>query len=478
MKKNKTLIMIPTYNEKDNVKVIISKFKKLKPKFSLLFIDDNSPDGTGKELEKYRKKVDNIHIIHRESKLGIGSAHLAGIQWAYEHEFSKLITLDGDLTHSLDDLELFLKKIDDYDIVVGSRFLKKDSLLGWSVYRKFLTYLGDFVTTFLLRLPYDSTCGFRSYNLEKINGNLFKMIMSNSYSFFIESLFVLKQNNARIIEVPIVLPVRTYGNSKMKMSDIFYTIFIILTLFIQKFVFQKSFISPTKIFLNKMLLKKERFEWDEYWKEKTSFIKHVYNSIAFFYRVVIIKPALKHFFSKYNKKFFASKSLHAGCGSGQVDVSISNFTEMTAIDISPNALLKYIECHNNTVEIVHGDIFKMPFKRKNFNIIFNLGVMEHFDEIEIQKILEEFKRVLKDDGNLILFWPPEYGLSVKFLKFLRKILFLLFRKDFKFHPDEITRIKSCEHANSLLLKGGFKIVQSYFGIRDFFTHQIIIAEKI
>ena len=85
---------------------------------------------------------------------------------------------------------------------------------------------------------------------------------------------------------------------------------------------------------------------------------------------------------------------------------------------------------------------------------------------------------MKDDGKIILFWPPEYGLSVKFLKFLKKILFTIFRKDFKFHPDELTRIKSEKHSKELLEKSGFKIIQSYFGVRDFFTHQIIVAEKI
>tara|TARA_B100000989_G_scaffold193806_1_gene146237 strand:+ start:249 stop:1682 length:1434 start_codon:yes stop_codon:yes gene_type:complete len=477
MKKNKTLIMIPTYNEINNIKVIISKFKKLKTKTTLLFIDDNSPDGTGKALETY-KKENHIHVIHRQKKLGIGSAHLEGIKWAYKNGFSSLTTLDGDLTHSLEDVDLFLTKIHDFDIIVGSRFLIKDSLLGWSIYRKFLTYFGDFITTFLLRLPFDSTCGFRSYNLSQIDRNLFNLINSNSYSFFIESLFILKENKARITEIPIILPVRTYGNSKMRISDIFYTVFVILKLFYQKCFLQKNFNLPKKILLNEKLLKRERYEWDEYWKEKTSFVKHIYNFIAFFYRVVIIKPALRYFFLKYNKSFNSSKSLHAGCGSGQVDTSISNLTQLTAIDISPNALSKYEECHNTDVEIIHGDIFKMPFQKKNFNIIFNLGVMEHFREIDIQKILKEFKRVLKDDGKIILFWPPEYGLSVNFLKFVKKMLFILFRKDFKFHPDELTRIKSETHSKEILEKSGFKIIRSYFGIRDFFTHQIIVAEKI
>jgi ubiquinone/menaquinone biosynthesis C-methylase UbiE len=169
--------------------------------------------------------------------------------------------------------------------------------------------------------------------------------------------------------------------------------------------------------------------------------------------------------------------LHAGCGSGQVDVDLVKKAKLTAIDISPKALEKYKVNHDKNVEIIHGDIFKMPFKNNFFEIIFNLGVMEHFNENQIKNILTEFKRTLTKDGKLILFWPPKYGLSVMFLKFVKKIIFLISRKNITFHPHEITLIKSKKHAENILNRSGFKIIESYFGIRDFFTHQIIVAKK-
>ena len=172
-----------------------------------------------------------------------------------------------------------------------------------------------------------------------------------------------------------------------------------------------------------------------------------------------------------------SKTLHAGCGSGQVDVNLAQKTNLTALDISPKALFKYRNFHDDNVEIIHGDIFNMPFNKNKFNIIFNLGVMEHFTEAQIKQILSEFKRTLKDDGTIILFWPPIYGLSVKFLKILKKMIYFFVKKNIVFHPDEITLIKSKKHAEKILKNSGFNIVQSYFGVRDFFTHEIIVARK-
>ena len=469
--------MIPTYNEKNNVEILLSKIKKLKTKCDILFIDDNSPDGTGKLLGELASKKE-IFVIHRKFKLGIGSAHLRAFEWAYSKKYDFLITLDGDLTHTPDDIKKFILKIKNFDIIVGSRFLMKNSLSGWSFHRKLLTYLGHYVTNIFLNLTFDSTCGFRIYNLNNIDKDLLSIIQSKGYSFFIESLFIFNVNNYKISEIPIILPKRTYGNSKMKFSDIIKSVKVIMELFFKRVFKSRALLIKKKFDLKikENLQKKERFEWDNYWKKKKSSLKFIYDFIAFFYRNLIIKPALNHFFCKHaNEKI--PKTLHAGCGSGQVDVDLVKKAKLTAIDISPKALEKYKVNHDKDVEIIHGDIFKMPFKSNFFEIIFNLGVMEHFDENQIKNILTEFKRTLTKDGKLILFWPPKYGLSVMFLKFVKKIIFLISRKNITFHPHEITLIKSKKHAENILNRSGFKIIESYFGIRDFFTHQIIVAKK-
>tara|TARA_B100000579_G_C22771978_1_gene824455 strand:+ start:77 stop:814 length:738 start_codon:yes stop_codon:yes gene_type:complete len=236
------LIMIPTYNEKSNVKILVSKLINLHKDLDILFVDDNSPDGTGLLIDKLTKTNKKIKVIHRKSKLGIGSAHLDGINWAYKNSYNKFISLDGDLTHSPEDIKKFLKRIGKNAVIIGSRFIKKNSLKDWSINRKILTHLGHFITKKFLKLPFDATGGFRVYNLKVIDKSIFKKISSRGYAFFIESLFILHKNKYHITEIPIVLPKRTYGSSKMKLSDIAITVMIIIKLFFFRIFFSKKYL--------------------------------------------------------------------------------------------------------------------------------------------------------------------------------------------------------------------------------------------
>jgi len=220
----------------------------------------------------------------------------------------------------------------------------------------------------------------------------------------------------------------------------------------------------------------KRKEWDLYWVEEKKSNRKVYDIIAQFYRVYIIKRALSYFVKKY---FFKNTNiLHAGCGSGQVDTDINNYVSITALDISVNALSLYKKINGESSKTINGSIFSVPVENSTFDGIYNLGVMEHFDEIEIKQILKEFHRILKKDGIIILFWPPEYGISVIFFKVLTFIYkYIFFIKKIKFHPDEITRIKSKKQASSFLEEANFKIIKYYFGLRDLFTHSVIIGKK-
>lgn len=217
-------------------------------------------------------------------------------------------------------------------------------------------------------------------------------------------------------------------------------------------------------------------EWDVYWEKQKTAGSALYDLIASFYRTIIIRPALNYFIKKYFSP--KSKILHAGCGSGQVDTQISKIFNIIGLDISANALEINRKVNRGRCRLVKGDIFAMPFPKGSLDGIYNLGVMEHFSHEDIQKILQEFHRVLKDDGKIIFFWPPEFGSSVTFLKMVKFILEkVLGRKDVKIHPDEISRLQSKAQAKDILKKGNFKIVEYYFGPRDFFTHSIIVAKK-
>ncbi len=209
--------MIPTYNEAGNVGRIYQQINDLDLGLDFLFVDDNSPDGTGRLIDQIIEKDSSVHVVHRAGKLGIGTAHKDGIRWAYRQNYQNLITMDCDFSHSPVYIKEFLKLSSDCEVVVGSRYLAQGSLPGWNLYRKSLTYLGHFFTKFYLNMPYDATGAFRLYRLDKVPLKIFEQVESRGYSFFFESLYILHRNKFSIKEFPIHLPSRTYGNSKMSL---------------------------------------------------------------------------------------------------------------------------------------------------------------------------------------------------------------------------------------------------------------------
>lgn len=216
--------MIPTYNESDNIDVLIKRLimvrsTPLSGKFDILFIDDNSPDGTGKELDKYSHTHDFISVIHRSKKSGIGTAHQVGISEAYNRGYTHLVTMDGDFTHPPEFIPLLLEKSGDYDVIIGGRHAKKESLEGWSLWRKLLTFADHQFTLRWLNLPFDATSAFRIYRTDRIPHELFLKAENAGYSFFFELLCILHENNISIYDVPVVLPPRSAGHSKLKFKD-------------------------------------------------------------------------------------------------------------------------------------------------------------------------------------------------------------------------------------------------------------------
>jgi dolichol-phosphate mannosyltransferase len=219
MSDKKILVMIPTYNERENVRKMCHDISLTGLSADVLFVDDHSPDGTGDVLDELAKRTSRIQVIHRPGKLGIGSAHLDGIRWAYAHGYTHLVTMDCDFTHSPDNIPDLLKFSEEYDVVVGSRHILENSLSGWNMWRKCITRTGHLLTTILLGMPYDATGAFRLYRLDRIPGEVFGLVTSRGYSFFIESLTLLNLNQYRIREIPIALPPRTYGHSKLRFRD-------------------------------------------------------------------------------------------------------------------------------------------------------------------------------------------------------------------------------------------------------------------
>ncbi len=237
--KNDTLIFIPTYNERENIGPMYEKLKSLGLATEILFMDDGSPDGTGDVADAIAKNDPLVSVIHRKGKMGIGSAHSEGIRWAYERGFQTLVTLDCDFTHQPDDIPQFVECSKKYDVVIGSRYLDKKSLSDWNLYRKTLTHLGHFLTRHLLKIPHDASGAFRVYRLDRITKDVFGLVVSKSYSFFFESLYILSFNGYSVHEISISLPKRTYGHSKMKVQDISQSVWLLVYIW-GRTIFQKN----------------------------------------------------------------------------------------------------------------------------------------------------------------------------------------------------------------------------------------------
>jgi dolichol-phosphate mannosyltransferase len=214
------LIFIPTYNERDNVRLIIEGLRLNLPAAPILFCDDNSPDGTSGLLNDLAREFGNIIVHTRPGKLGIGSAHKFGIRQASAMGFTTLLTLDCDLTHKPSDAARMLRHPSG-DVVVGTRFRSPESLATWNPVRRAITKSGHAATKSLLGIPYDATGALRRYRLDCLGTDWVDLVRAEGYAFFFESLMVLHQLGRRIEEISIDLPKRTCGNSKMSIAELF-----------------------------------------------------------------------------------------------------------------------------------------------------------------------------------------------------------------------------------------------------------------
>lgn len=477
------LVMVPTYNESGNVERLCREVLALDLAPDLLFVEDNSIDGTGAILDRLAAEFPRVHVLHRPGKLGVGSAHETGIRWAYANGYRRLVTMDCDFTHDPSQIPALLRAADEgagADVVVGSRYLDPGSIADWNPYRKLLTRTGHLLTKALLGMPYDATNAFRFYRIDTIPCRAFELVVSKGYSFFFESLHVLHRNGFRIAEVPVPMPKRTYGHSKMEFAEIRRSVALLgATWFKVLFNPEKFQIGeePEAVGPGDPAIRDEQ-GWDAYWDAgKTETGGLLYDAIAAFYRKWIIRPSLNRFAGKY----FAPGAhvLHAGCGSGQVDVDLRERVAITGLDISVNALQLYRKVNGPQSRTLHGSVFRIPLPDGCVDGIYNLGVMEHFSEPEIGRILREFYRVLDKDGRVVVFWPPEFGLSVLFFKGLGWVFRnVLGRQDVKFHPDEITRVRSRRHVTHLFEREGFEVLDYAFGARDLFTYAVIVARRI
>ena len=238
---NDIIIIIPTINEKKNIKFLFDKLTTTNIRFDLLFIDDNSSDGSQEEIKDLAKNNQNINYIFRPKKMGIGSAHKDGFIWAYKKNYKIIITMDVDGTHDSKYLKCLIEELKNSDIVVTNRFLEKNLLENWPLFRIFLTRARHLLISLFLSMSYDASGAFRCINCQKVALSDLILAKNNGYAYFWESIFILHKKKYHITEIPINLSYRIVGSSKMTVKDIFISVSYLMIVFLKKILGKYNF---------------------------------------------------------------------------------------------------------------------------------------------------------------------------------------------------------------------------------------------
>lgn len=209
-------MVIPTYNERDNIEKLIHEILALRDDIDTLIVDDNSPDGTGDIVDRMTAENPRIHVIHRAGKLGLGSAYREGFKYALDNGAEYIIEMDADFSHDPMMLPVFLEKINEYDVVIGSRYLNGVSVVNWPIRRLILSYCANVYTRMITGLKIsDCTGGFKCFRRNVLESIHLGKIKSDGYSFQIEMNYRCVENGFRVGEIPIIFIDRHAGVSKM-----------------------------------------------------------------------------------------------------------------------------------------------------------------------------------------------------------------------------------------------------------------------
>ena len=213
----RALVIIPTYNEAVNLSNLVPQVLAQDPRIEVLVVDDNSPDGTGQLAEGLAAENRRVHVLHRSSKQGLGTAYLAGFKWGLEQDYAYFFEMDADFSHDPAHLKEFLKAIQDADLVLGSRYLAgRVTVVNWPMGRLLLSYFANVYARWVTGLRiWDLTGGFKCYRRKVLEGLDLTQVRSNGYAFQIEMSVRAWRKGFKLVEVPIVFVDRTEGQSKM-----------------------------------------------------------------------------------------------------------------------------------------------------------------------------------------------------------------------------------------------------------------------
>ncbi len=213
---NQTLIVVPTYNERENLPRMAQRLLALPVAVDLLVVDDNSPDGTGQLADELAAKHPSIHVLHRTEKNGLGRAYIAGFKWALQRNYEFVFEMDGDFSHNPDDIPVLLQAAQDADLIIGSRYIGGIRIINWPLSRLMLSKGAATFVWIVTGMPYtDPTGGYKCFRRTALEALDLDAVHSNGYSFQIELTNKLWRQGKRIVEVPIIFTERAKGHSKM-----------------------------------------------------------------------------------------------------------------------------------------------------------------------------------------------------------------------------------------------------------------------
>ena len=227
----KMLVILPTYNESSNIAKMVAAIKSLNSVTAILIIDDNSPDGTGRIADELCRENKDVFAMHREKKLGLGSAYVKGFRFALEKNFDYVCEMDADFSHDPKYLLDFYREIKTHDLVIASRYTRGVSIVDWGLFRLLLSFFANKFVKLVTGMPFtDCMGGFKCFRAELIKDIGPDKIISKGYVFQMEMLYRAFRKGCRIKEVPIVFYNRKLGQSKMDKGEIFESFFLVLYL--------------------------------------------------------------------------------------------------------------------------------------------------------------------------------------------------------------------------------------------------------
>ncbi len=224
----KSIVIIPTYNELNNIRRLIPDLLQLYDDLDILVVDDNSPDGTGLFVAEFASKNPRVKLITRKGKLGLGTAYVAGFYYMLEHGYDIAIQMDADFSHDPKEIRNFVKLHNDYDVIIGSRYITGVNVINWPIQRLLLSYFANQYCRIIMGLPVrDSTGGFKCFRREVLEAIDLSKIHSNGYAFQIEMNFKAYKKGFKIHEIPIIFVDRIEGTSKMSKNIIWEAVIMV-----------------------------------------------------------------------------------------------------------------------------------------------------------------------------------------------------------------------------------------------------------